>query len=205
MVQATCATPCLRRRVLVRFTAPLLNFSCTLSSGTLNWTLNDRDAVLDAGFLWGIGTLVDDDAVDFGLTVVVDVVAIMPLSLGAADRDLDRAGDLPLPSALNAATLPIVLDGIAIFGVFDRALAADGLRALMTVVEVKPAVLCDDDALDGALDVALGFFSGFMLATDSSRFSAVSGVSSLSLPMLYLSGSPTCNALGSTVVAPPSP
>ena len=142
---------------------------------------------------------------DFGLTVVVDVVAIMPLSLGAADRDLDRAGDLPLPSALNAATLPIVFDGIAIFGVFDRALAADGLRALMTVVEVKPAVLCDDDALDGALDVALDFFSGFMLATDSSRFSAVSGVSSLSLPMLYLSGSPTCNANGSTVVAPPSP
>ena len=27
----------------------------------------------------------------------------------------------------------------------------------------------------------------------------------MSLPMLYRSGSPTCNAIGSTVVAPPSP
>ena len=129
-------------------------------------------------FLWGIGTLVDDDAVDFGLTVVVDVVVIMPLSIGAADRDLDRAGDLPLPSALNAATLPIVFDGIATFGVFERALLdfADGLRALVFVVEVKPEALCDDDAL--------AFFSGCTLDAECSLFSAVSCVSSLSLPML---------------------
>ena len=35
------------------------------------------------------------------------------------------------------------------FGVFERALLdlADGLRALVFVVEVKPEVLCDDDAL----------------------------------------------------------
>ena len=86
---------------------------------------------------------------DFGLTVVVDVVVIKPPSLGAADRDLDRDGALPLPYALNAATLPIVFDGIAMFGVFERALLdfADGLRALAFVVEVKPEVLCDDDAL----------------------------------------------------------
>ena len=110
-----------------------LRFSCALSSGTLNWTLDDRDDVLDAGFLWGIGMLVDDEAgVDCGLTVVVDAVTIMPLSLGATDRDLDRAGDLLLA------------------GVFAGALAADGLRALVIVVEVKPTVLCDDDALDAA-------------------------------------------------------
>ena len=108
-----------------------------------------------------------------------------------------------MPSALNAATLPIGFDGIAMLGVFEGALLdfVDGLRALVIVVEVKPVVLCDDDALDAAF----AFFSGLALAADSSRFSAVSGVSSLSLPMLNRSGSPICNSTGTTLVAPPSP
>ena len=89
MVQATCATPCLRRRVLGRLTTPLLNFSCTLSSGTLNWTLNDLDAVLDAGFLWGIGVLVVDEA-------GVDVILVG-----------DSASNV---MAGHETTLPITLD-----------------------------------------------------------------------------------------------